>query len=68
MYLNVNNKSRSQNGFIKKSIRIMKLTTVLLFATILQVSAKDALTQKVTLKESIQPNSEANKRKFFLRG
>ena len=52
MYLNVNNKSRSPQGFIKKSIRIMKLTTVLLFATILQVSAKNALTQKVTLKEN----------------
>ena len=52
MYLNVKNKSRTKTAFIKKTIRIMKLTTVLLFATILQVSAKDAYTQKVTLKEN----------------
>ena len=51
MYLNVN-KSRAKSGFIKKTIRIMKLTIVLLFATFLQVSAKDAYTQKVTLKEN----------------
>ncbi len=52
MYLNVKNKSRTKSAFIKKTIRIMKLTTVLLFTTFFQVSAKNAYTQKVTLKEN----------------
>ena len=52
MYLIVKHKYRaSRNGFMIKTIRIMKLIAVLL-ATCLQVSAKNAYTQNVTLKEN----------------
>lgn len=53
MYLIVKSKSRLQRSrFMIKTIRIMKLTTVLIIATCLQVSAKEAFTQNVTLKEN----------------
>lgn len=52
MYLSALFKSgHNKSGFITKTIRIMKLTIVLLIATCLQVSAK-GYSQKVTLKEN----------------
>ena len=52
MYLTALSKLRSiKSGFLTKTIKIMKLTTVLLIATCLQVSAK-SYSQKVTLKEN----------------
>lgn len=52
MYLIVKNKCRpARRAFINQTIRIMKLT-VLLIATFFQVSAKNAFSQKVTLKEN----------------
>ena len=52
MYLSALFKSgHNKSGFLTKTIRIMKLTTVLLIATCLQVSAK-GYSQKVTLKEN----------------
>lgn len=44
----------NKSGFITKTIRIMKLTTVLIIAACLQVSAK-GYSQKVTLKETNIP-------------
>jgi TonB-linked SusC/RagA family outer membrane protein len=53
MYLILKFKCRlCRNGFMLKTIRIMKLVIVLLVATCLQVSAKNAYTQRVTLKEN----------------
>ena len=55
MYLSALFKSGlNKSGFLTKTIRIMKLTTVLLIATCLQVSAK-GYSQKVTLKENNIP-------------
>ena len=52
MYLSVLfNSGLNKTGFLPKTIRIMKLTTVLLIVACLQVSAK-AYTQKVTLNEN----------------
>ena len=52
MYLTALFKSCSKkSGFLTKTIRIMKLVTVLLIATCLQVSAK-SYAQRVTLKET----------------
>ncbi|HEX7415024.1 MAG TPA: carboxypeptidase-like regulatory domain-containing protein, partial [Bacteroidia bacterium] len=52
MYLSALFKSGlNKSGFLTKTIRIMKLTTVLLIAACLQVSAK-GYSQKVTLKEN----------------
>src|ERR1035437_5312499 len=55
MYLSALCKSGlNKNGLLTKTIRIMKLTTVLLIAASLQVSAK-VYSQKVTLKENNIP-------------
>ena len=55
MYLTALFKSSSKkSGFLTKTIRIMKLISVLLIATCLQVSAK-GYAQKVTLKETNIP-------------
>ena len=52
MYLSALLKPRfDKNGTLTKTIKIMKLTTVLLIATCLQVSAK-SYSQRVTLKEN----------------
>jgi TonB-linked SusC/RagA family outer membrane protein len=55
MYLSALFKSAfKNNGFLNKTIKIMKLTSVLIIATCLQVSAK-GYSQKVTLKENNIP-------------
>ena len=55
MYLSALFKSGlGKNGFLTKTIRIMKLTIVLLIAACLQVSAK-GYSQKITIKENNIP-------------